>query len=154
KTEDSETPPWQPSDISPLSLPAADLTIGQLLLGDDDFGRWVMKVRPRENGVALQDVNVNLRGIDFSGEGFWREINGERSTTLKGEFKADDVANVMRGWGSQPTMSSKDMKGSLDLQWQGAPFEFSVARAQGAMDLKLKDGSFYNVQSGVAGKFW
>lgn len=147
-------PPFQPVDFSPLSLPAADITIEHLLLGEDDFGRWSLKLRPRDNGSELLDVSVKMRGIDFSGRGWWRDVNGERSSALAGDFRADDIANVMRGWGSEPTMSSKKMNGKLDWQWPGAPFEFAVKRTRGNINLKLEDGSFYNVKSGVVGKFW
>lgn len=147
-------PPFQPVDLSPLSLPAADITIEHLQLGDGDFGRWAMKLRPRDNGAELQDVKVRMRGIDFTGRGLWNEVKGERSTALWGDFRSDNIANVMRGWGSEPTMGSKVMNGKLEWQWPGAPFEFAVKRTRGKITLKLEDGSFYNVKSGVVGKFW
>lgn len=145
---------WEPLDFSPLQLPPANIAIERLMLGDGDFGRWIMKVRPQENGVELRDVTVQMRAMDFFGRGEWKDDNGVRSSALWGDVRSDDIANVMRAWGSEPTMGSKVMNGSLNLQWPGAPFEFSLARSVGNLNMKLEDGSFYNVKSGVVGKFW
>lgn len=156
REEDTEGPaePWQPVNLSPRLLPAADISIERLLLGEGDFGRWSLTLRPQTDGMALQNVSASFRGVELAGSGNWRDLEGARSTQLSGKYSARDVAEVMRSWGGVATLGSEVMTGSLALQWPGAPFEFSLARAQGNVDLTLKEGSFYNVQSGVVGKFW
>ena len=145
---------WQPVDISPRVLPPLDVTIRRLQWGDGDFGDWALKLRPVSDGMRLRDVRFQMRGVEFSGEGSWREQGGNRSSQLKGQYSSNSIANVMRAWGSEPTMDSKTLNGKLDIQWPGAPFEFAVSRSRGSLDLKMTDGTFYNVKSGVVGKFW
>lgn len=146
--------PWQPLDLSPLDLPAADLQIDNLMLGSGDFGQWKMQIRPESTGVRLDNVQARMRGLEFSGGGRWIEANGSRSTALGGTFKAGDIADVMRGWGSEPTLTSQKLAGNLEWQWPGAPFEFAVPRAKGTLAVQVKDGTFNNVKAGVVGRFW
>lgn len=145
---------WQPLDLSPRTFPPVDVAIKRLQWGDGEFGDWTLKLRPVSDGMQLRDVTFNMRGVEFSGEGNWREQGGNRSSQLKGNYSSDNIANVMRAWGSEPTMDSKTLDGKLDIQWPGAPFEFAVSRTRGSLDLKMADGTFYNVKSGVVGKFW
>lgn len=145
---------WVPSDLSPFSLPNTRLVISDLQLGDGSFGRWALAMQRSPQGMLLNDVNVQMRSVELKAKGSWTDISDVRSVQLQGEFASSNIADVMRAWGSEPTLGSKQMRGNLNLGWPGAPFEFSLKRAQGDINVSVEDGEFYNVKSGVVGKFW
>ncbi len=152
--DEAEEDVWVPSNLSPFSLPNTRLVINDLQLGDGSFGRWALGLQRSPEGMLLNDINVQVRSVALKGGGKWLDNNGARSVQIKGDFNSTNIADVMRAWGSTPTLGSKQMAGNLDLSWPGAPFEFSLKRAQGKVNVRVENGEFYNVKSGVVGKFW
>ncbi|PXB82186.1 TIGR02099 family protein, partial [Pseudomonas aeruginosa] len=53
--------------VDPRSLPAVDVKIGQVALGGQPLGAWSLKVRPGSNGVAFNDLDLDLRGLHVNG---------------------------------------------------------------------------------------
>lgn len=145
---------WVPSGLSPLSLPNTQLVIEDLQLGDGSFGHWELSLQRTPQGMALNDIRARMRAVELRASGEWRDNSGVRSSQVTGQFTSSNLADVMRAWGTTPTMSSREMQGQLDLRWPGAPFEFALKRAVGPFSLSLQNGEFYNVRSGVVGKFW
>lgn len=152
--EGAPEPEWVPSSISPLDLPNARVLIKDLQVGDGSFGRWALSLQRTPQGLQLNDIDVFMRSVQLKAKGDWTDIGGVRTTKVLGSFTSSNIADVMRDWGTEPSMSSHKMTGNLNLNWPGAPFEFSLRRAGGAFDVDLQKGAFLNVKSGVVGKFW
>ncbi|MBV1921274.1 MAG: hypothetical protein KUG73_11375, partial [Pseudomonadales bacterium] len=141
--------------LDPSMLPPLELKIDNLLLNDEPFGRWDMQLKPVPEGVLIEPLVVRLKATDFSGKGLWlSKRNGSNETSVQGVVKARDVADVLKGWGRQPSLDSKEAKGTLQASWPGAPFEFDVLEADAAVSMKIKDGHFLNVNSGAVDKVW
>ena len=50
------------ADVDPQSLPAMDLAIERVSLGDDLLGAWALKLRPVGTGVEFRDLALQLKG--------------------------------------------------------------------------------------------
>ena len=143
------------SGVDPATLPPLVLKIDNLLLGDEPFGRWDMQLKPVPEGVLIEPLSVRLKATDFSGRGRWlNDRRGLGGTFVQGEVKAKDVADVLRGWGKQPSLDSEKATASLQAGWPGAPYEFNVLEADATVAMKISDGHFLNVNSGTVDKVW
>ena len=141
--------------VDPATLPPLVLKIDNLLLDNKPFGRWDMQLNPVPGGVLIEPLIVRLKATDFSGKGKWlNDKNGSGGTSVQGEVKAEDVADVLRGWGKQPSLDSKSARASLHASWPGAPYEFDVLKADATISMKINDGHFLNVNSGAVDKVW
>ncbi len=141
--------------LDPSMLPPLELKIDNLLLNNEPFGRWDMQLKPVSEGVLIEPLVVRLKATDFSGKGHWlNKRSGSSETSVQGVVKAKNVADVLKGWGRQPSLDSKEAKATLQASWPGAPFEFDVLEADAAVSMKIKDGHFLNVNSGAVDKVW
>jgi uncharacterized protein YhdP len=66
-----ENSPDPLASVDPTKIPALDITINQLFLGADLVGGWSLKVRPTAKGIALNNMDMGLKGILLQGNGGW-----------------------------------------------------------------------------------
>jgi len=143
------------SGLDPATLPPLVLKIDNLLLNSKPFGRWNMQLKPVPEGVIIEPLVVRLKATDFAGKGSWlNDNNGSGGTSVQGTVKAEDVADVLKAWGKQPSLDSEKATVSLQARWPGAPYEFDVLEADATMSMKINDGHFLNVNSGAVDKVW
>ena len=145
----------QLSAIDPSLLPPLELAVDRLMLGDEAFGRWSMTLSPVSDGMLIEPLAFHLKATDFSGKGRW-QINHDGMVTsfVQGDAKAKNVADVISGWGIEPSLDSESASASLAANWPGAPFEFDLLSADATVSLNIEEGHFLNVDSGAVDKVW
>lgn len=140
--------------LDPRLLPAAHLRIDQLLAGDDDRGRYSMTLTPLPEGVVAENLRFTLKYVDFTGTARWEQRGTEAFTTFKGKGVAGNVADVLTAWGYTPSLDSESAAMDMDVRWQGAPYQFKLARTEGNLQAQLKNGHFLKVGNNAAGRVW
>jgi uncharacterized protein (TIGR02099 family) len=133
--------------FKPSTLPPMDVHIDQLYWAGDPVGAVDMRLRPDATGAKIHDINVNLRGLQLSGEMDWRET-GPRSH-FKGQMLAGDMGDVLKAWGYAPTLSSRSFAMQADLSWPGSPIFFALGRSTGQFQLQAKDGALQSGETGA-----
>lgn len=129
------------ADVNPKSLPAMDLAIKQVSLGDDLLGAWALKLRPVSAGVEFRDIALDLKGLKITGNGGW----GGAQTWYKGRLEGRNLADVLLAWGFAPSLTSDSFRLDVDGQWPGSPAWFAMARYSGSMRPRLRKGQFVEV---------
>lgn len=151
---DSDTE-WQAMDLSPLSFPPLEITLAQFNYGNAKFGHWNIQADPTSNGLNVSQLNAAMNGVTVKGGGSWLEReDGSRYSQIKVNASAKNAADAMKVWGVPPSLTSKKATANANLNWPGAPTEFSLLRTKGNLDVELSDGTFINVSSNAAGKLW
>ena len=128
----------------------ADVVIGELHVGDANYGRWSFRLRPEAAGVALLDVEVEgMRGLDIvaTDAAFWSK-SGE--TRFTGTVRSADVRGALAAWGFAPSVEAERFEATGDLRWPGSPFDFALAHVSGSASLALDTGRFLTVEPGGA----
>ena len=138
--------------LDPRQLPALDLSLAQLVLGEEDFGSWQLRWSPVPDGVHFDSLTFDLKRVNFKGTGDWLWKAGSPETRIEGEAKAGNVADILEAWGYAPSLTSETARMSLKSQWRDAPFDFDLLTAQARFDLVIKEGRFRDVSSGTADK--
>ena len=129
------------ADVDPRALPAMDVSINRVALGDDALGAWAFKLRPVSGGVEFRDVDLDLKGLKVGGAGGW---NGTQ-TWYKGRIEGRNLADVLLAWGFAPSVTSDSFRLDADGQWPGSPAWFAIARYSGSMEPRLRKGQFVEV---------
>jgi len=129
------------ADVDPQSLPAMDVAIKRISLGDDVLGAWTLKLRPVSAGVEFRDIALDLKGLKISGNGGW---DGAQ-TWYKGRLEGRNLADVLLAWGFAPSVTSDSFRLDVDGQWPGSPAWFAMARYSGSMQPRLRKGQFVEV---------
>lgn len=133
--------------FKPSTLPPLDVHIDQLYWAGEPVGAVDMRLRPDATGAKIHDLDVNLRGLQLSGEMDWREA-GPRSH-FKGQMLAGDMGDVLKAWGYAPTLSSRSFAMQADLSWPGSPIFFALGRSTGQFQLQAKDGALQSGETGA-----
>ena len=131
--------------VDPKDLPAVDISVDRLFLGDELLGSGAFKMRPSAEGVSFQDLDLDLKGIKLTGSGGW---DGER-TTYKGRLQGGNLADVLQAWGFAPSTTSEDFRLNVDGGWSGSPAFFALNRFSGRLDARLRKGQLREVDGGA-----
>ncbi|WP_417779248.1 YhdP family protein [Stutzerimonas xanthomarina] len=131
--------------VDPKDLPAVDVSVDELFRGDELLGSGTLKMRPGADGVAFQDLDLNLKGLEFRGGGGW---DGAR-TWYKGRLEGGNLADVLLAWGFAPSTTSEDFRLNVDGGWSGSPAFFALNRFSGRLDARLRKGQLREVDGGA-----
>jgi uncharacterized protein (TIGR02099 family) len=137
------------ASVDPRKIPAVDVKILKLLQGDSLIGAWSLKLRPTTNGVALNDLDLGLKGLLLQGAAGWEGAPGASSTWFKGRLEGKNLADVLKAWNFAPTVTSRDFHLDADGRWPGSPAWVGLKRYSGSLDATLRDGQFVEVEGGA-----
>ncbi|RON37660.1 TIGR02099 family protein [Pseudomonas frederiksbergensis] len=132
--------------VDPTKIPALDITINQLFQGADLVGGWSLKVRPTAKGIALNTLDMGLKGILLQGSGGWEGTPGATNSWYKGRISGKNLADVLKGWGFAPSVTSEEFHMDVDGRWPGSPAWLATKRFSGSLDASLNKGQFVEVE--------
>ncbi|WP_413044254.1 YhdP family protein [Pseudomonas sp. YJ42] len=131
--------------VDPKRLPAMDISVAQVLRGEELMGSGSLKMRPSSDGVAFSNLALDLKGLKLGGAGGW---NATR-TWYKGRLEGENVADVLLAWGFAPSTTSRDFRLDVDGSWPGSPAYFALNRLSGRLDARLRKGQLREVDGGA-----
>jgi len=144
-----ENAPDPLASVDPTKVPALDINIAQLFQGNDLVGAWSLKVRPIAKGLAFNSMNLGLKGMQLQGAGGWEGVPGATSSWYKGRLEGKNLADVLKGWGFAPTVTSNNFHLDIDGRWPGSPAWVGVKRYSGSLDATLNKGQMVEVEGGA-----
>ncbi|PIB53149.1 YhdP family protein [Pseudomonas sp. 2822-17] len=144
-----ENAPDPLASIDPKDIPALDIAIAQLFQGPDLVGAWSLKIRPTTKGLAFSDLDLGLKGMQLKGAGGWEGAAGASSSWYKGRLDGKNIADVLKGWGYAPTVTSEDFHLDVDGRWPGSPAWVGPKRFSGSLDAAFRKGQFVEVEGGA-----
>lgn len=148
----AEEPPEAPdplADMDPRGLPAVNVKVARLWQGNDLVGAWSLKLRPNARGLALNDLDLGLKGMQLQGNGSWEGAPGSTSSWFKGSVTGGNLADVLKAWRFAPSVTSKDFALEVDGRWPGSPAWASPKRYSGSLEATLNRGQFVEVEGGA-----
>ncbi|WP_455923554.1 YhdP family protein [Pseudomonas putida] len=149
KAVTDENAPDPLASVDPRKIPAVDVKILKLYQGDDLMGAWSLKVRPNGKGIALNDLDLGLKGISLVGNASWEGAPGASASWVKGNLKGKNLADVLKAWGYAPSTTSQDFQLNVDGSWPGSPAWAALKRFSGSLDATLNRGQFVEVDGGA-----
>lgn len=148
----AQNPPDTPdplADIDPHGLPPVNIRIARLWQGDDLVGAWSLKLRSSERGLALNDLDLGLKGMQLKGNGGWEGTPGSTVSWFKGNVRGGNLADILQAWRFAPSVTSQDFALDVDGRWPGSPAWASPKRYSGSLDATLNRGQFVEVEGGA-----
>ncbi len=153
------------ADINPAKLVPLDVSLAQVSWGGKDYGSWTFKLRPTDNGLYINDILGQIRGllisghphrqksekggktvIEHSGGAFLHWENGQQNKEARsyftGRLQAENFGDVIEAWGQSRSMESQQAIFDLDLDWPGSPAAFGLKTLQGEVGIDIDKGKF------------
>ena len=110
---------------------------GRVLIDGEDITR-VHTHEIARRGIALNSLDMGLKGILLQGSGGWEGAPGASRSWYKGRISGKNLADVLSAWGFAPTVTSRDFRLDVDGRWPGSPAWFALKRFSGSMDAALR----------------
>ena len=148
-----ETEPVEHNDplahVDPQSIGDFDVAVQSVMLGEEDFGSWQFELRRSEQGVAINHLVADLKGlhIESPADTLWSNADSAR-TRFKGQLHAGDLATVLPQWGYASSLETTSADVETDIGWPGSPVNFALSDLVGRFSVKAKDGRFVDVSEG------
>ena len=154
KTESDDSPIAR---ADPRDVAAIDLHIEHLWRGDEDLGWVETQMHPIENGVRLDNLKGQLRGVKIESReqqpasmSWLREGENDRSEFV-GRLAVDDIAQSLQRFRYEPVLTSKRGYADVDLQWPGRPDQFKFVQTDGRASLRFDEGQFTRASNSATG---
>ncbi|HSC66317.1 MAG TPA: AsmA-like C-terminal region-containing protein [Cellvibrio sp.] len=147
---DLASPKTPPEVIDPRKLPLANISVGSLMLDNNNYGNWSLQMRPNDKGVVIDNIRGSIRGITISGADnieqgaklIWQDTPSGVQSRFIGSLAAGDMAEVLRAWERPDTIESRAARYRADLFWPGSPQDFKLATLGGDMTIHIEKGRF------------
>ncbi|MDT4849529.1 TIGR02099: family protein [compost metagenome] len=135
--------------VDPRKVPALDVHIDQVVLGDSPLGAWSFKARPGPQGVTFSNLDLNLKGLKVGGLAGWEGTAESSSSWYKGRMEGKNLADVLKAWNFAPSVTSERFRMDADGRWPGSPAWVGLKRYSGSMNAHLRNGQFVEVEGGA-----
>jgi len=132
--------PNRPSNLDPRRLPALDFLIRQFEWGDLDLGEFRLISHQDAQGLQVEQVSTKRDGLEMTGAGDWRWIDGEPRSEMRLRLATDNLGQALTSAGFDIALQRGQAVVELKGTWPGAPVDFGLQRMEGALELVVSDG--------------
>jgi uncharacterized protein (TIGR02099 family) len=135
--------------VDPRGIIDLDVMVESITLGQEDFGSWRFDLRKSDQGVAVENLVADVKGlhIESTGDTYWSGDDGGR-THFKGKLHAGDLATVLPQWNYAPSLETTSTRVDADVGWAGSPLNFALAGLVGTLSVKAEKGRFVDLGEG------
>lgn len=151
REERQETQAATGADIAGLDrLPSLDLRATELRWGEALLGSLDLALRQDNSGLRLAHIKVAGPGVfSLQGEGAWIRTGDDGRSRIDLLFETQDLGRLLGALDDRKVLDASEASAMVTLGWRGALNEFALRRADGAIDLRVGQGRFLDVEPGV-----
>ena len=140
-------------DFEPKDFPNLDVNAKRFFVGDADLGSLTMKLRQKTNGLIIQQLDLKSARDLFTAKGAWEKSSNDSITGLTGQLKSESLGDLLKEVGILSDLNGAPSDIYFDLNWPGAPQEFSKDFLNGFATVKSGKGRLLNVEPGLGRVF-
>lgn len=130
-------------------LPPLTAAIDHLRYDDMDLGSVSFRLRPRSDGLLLEELAAGSDAFRLSGDGRWRRDERAQETRLRLELTADDTGHMAQAMGFATVITGGRLRVDGELHWPVAPTDLTLATLGGQVHGEIKDGRIEDVNPGT-----
>ncbi|CCE25143.1 YhdP family protein [Methylotuvimicrobium alcaliphilum] len=131
------------------NVPLFNIDSEKVIWRSSDIGRLVLRTVRIPKGLHFQRLTVSDRNETMNLTGRWINQGLGSTTELKGTFDGRQFGRLLNELGLYESMKETRIAAKLDLNWNGAPYQFSLERLRGKVDIELKDGRLLSIEPGL-----
>jgi len=139
---------------SAQDLPVVDVSLRNLFQTGQRLGELSFILHGRGGEFTAEKITGELASLRLPAERPGRLV-WQRSepghTQLQASLDFDDLGQTLEYFGYQRMVETVRGNFEIDLRWPGAPQDFSLREGQGAMQVRIGQGSFLDATPGASG---
>lgn len=139
----------KPTTIDPRRMPALALACSSFKYGSVDFGSASLSTTRQIDGQKLENLAFTSPALQIVATGSWRLIQGVHHSHFSINLRARALGEMLATFGYD-SANIEDGKTRLQIEadWIGMPSEFTLARLDGSLRLKVGKGRFLDIDPG------
>ena len=145
-------------DINPRDVPALDIAIDQLTVGDRVLGKVALQASNQMSTIdaarrnwVIDTLSIANPNFSATATGQWQREKADAKPTVRLNINAttESLGDALASMGAVGVISASP--GSLDaqLQWTGSPFALDVPSLSGTLNANFGKGQFLKVDPGA-----
>lgn len=142
-----------PTAVDPAALPPIHFWARDARLGEAELGEIRIETYPQGAGMHLERIEANSPNLELRGRGDWVVAAGVQHTTMDVTFTAESLGRMLDTLGYVGLVEGGQTFARVQGRWAGTPSQFSLARMQGTLELKVGRGRIVQVDPGAGRLF-
>lgn len=132
--------------LDPRKLPVLDMDVQELVYDGKELGHLTLHSTPLPEGIAIDQFAFAKPDLNISGNGNWLRGAAEDHSRFNITLHADEIDSMLQTFGYEVAAIRKgETDLSIDADWAGAPADFSLARLNGTLNMRIKKGQLLDV---------
>lgn len=147
----------EPSDIDPRTFPDLTFSVDDLVIGERSWGAFGLVLNSDEQGAHFENLRGEFHGLSIVQEDteqpatlHWYFDGEAHSTTLSGQFHAENLGGMLRALDLEPPLESRQSAFNLAWSWPGKPWEIRMTTLSGLLHFELEEGLFRRAPGAAA----
>lgn len=137
--------------LSPVDFPAMRITCSDCSKGDFPIRQLILDMNKVRDDLQIEtlDIRNDLLSLSAKRGRWYRAEDGTSRTELDASAHIPDPGKLLAQQGSEAGLQGGELTAHAQLNWQGAPFSFSLANLNGSLQASLGKGSLTEVEPGL-----
>ena len=136
-------------NILPNKFSSVSGKVEQFVLDGIPLGKLEIDAKPHRGGVKINKLNISSPDMTYSSSGQWDYIRKKHNTTLKISLQSGNLGNLFKRLGFAAIIDEGKANINAQVGWTGAPFDFSLSKMGGEMNIHIEKGSIADVDPGA-----
>ena len=125
-----------------------DIQSKQLIWRGINLGKLNISSQRKGQGVYFDSITLLGEDYHLALTADWNSKNNQSQTHLQGQLKTNEFGQLLKKLNFSDDLKETIAKIDVDLNWQGAPYQFSLAALNGEVNLKLTEGRISSIEPG------
>ncbi|MDI1230269.1 MAG: YhdP family protein [Methylobacter sp.] len=134
--------------LSPELMPLLTITSDKTLWQSVDLGRLSLEAQRIPGGMSFNNVELTGDNQKLSLSGDWQASGGKSVTHTQGHLEVPRAGQLLAKLGITKDMTETSAVVDFTVNWNAAPYQFSLADLKGEMDITLKNGRILSIEPG------
>lgn len=133
----------------PQNIPAFEGIINKFYFDKDFIGRLDFKVSKKKYGLHLDELIVSAKNMTLFSHGAWRYTRGIHKTNMNITMSSKNFGGMLTDLGYAVVIEQGTGQADGEINWEGTPTQFSLAKLNGTLQLNLQNGSIVDIDAGA-----
>lgn len=134
--------------LSPELMPLLTVTSDKTLWQSVDLGRLSLETERIPGGMGFKNVELAGDNQKLTLSGDWQTGRGQSVTHTQGHLEVPRAGQLLAQLGITKDMTETSAAVDFTVNWNAAPYQFSLADLKGKVDINLKNGRILSIEPG------
>lgn len=134
--------------LSPELMPLLTVTSQKTLWHSVDLGRLSLVAERIPGGMSFNNVELSGESQTLILSGDWQANGGKSVTHTQGHLDVPRAGQMLAKLGITKDLTETSAAVDFVVNWNAAPYQFSLADLKGDLDVKLKNGRILSIEPG------